>query len=78
MSCEGCKLSAAIRIPRRQESFLARVTTERIQRDVIFGLVLEGRVGFPDGVVEGKGILDRKRILTKALKLLSRIMNNPD
>lgn len=28
--------------------------------------------------LEGKGIPGRKRILTKALKLLSRIMNNPD
>lgn len=77
MSCEGCKLSAAL-IPRRQESFLVRVPTERINRDVIFGLILERRVGFLDGVVEGKGIPGRKRIFTKALKLLSRIMNNPD
>lgn len=46
MPCEGCKLSAAIRLLKREESFLARVITERIKRDVILRLVLEGKVGF--------------------------------
>lgn len=46
MLCEGCKLSAAIRLPRREESFLARMITERIKRDEILRLVLEGKVGF--------------------------------
>lgn len=62
MPCGWCKSSDAVRIPRREESFLAKAITETIIGDVIFELILEGRVGFHYGVVEGKSIPGRRRI----------------
>lgn len=56
------QISAAERVPMRDESFLAMVITQRITRDVIFELVLERKGRISGGGGGKEGLLGRRRI----------------
>lgn len=56
------QVSAAVRVPTRDESFLAVVVTQRITGDALFELVLERKGRISGGGGGKEGLLGRRRI----------------